>query len=75
MLQGSYWKTWKTWKIGHFYKKSGKTGNSQGTFYNFYYREKSGKTQYLVSISFSLTIGGHDIGMELLAWLSAKSWV
>ena len=25
-----------TWKIGHFYKKSGKTWNSQGTFKNFY---------------------------------------
>ena len=30
------WKTWKTWKIGYFYKKSGKTWNSQGTLYNFY---------------------------------------
>ena len=27
---------WKTWEIGHFYKKSGKTWNSQGTSYNFY---------------------------------------
>ena len=41
--------TWKTWKIGHCYKKSGKTWNSQGTFYNFIQvRDKSGKTKYLV---------------------------
>ena len=44
-------------EIGHFYKKSGKTWNSQGTFYNFYPSQgKSGKTKYLVYISFSLTI-------------------
>ena len=35
LKQHSYW-TWKTWKIRHFYKKSGKIWNSQGTFYNIY---------------------------------------
>ena len=45
-------------KIGHFYNKSGKTWDSQGTFYNFYPSQgKSGKTKYLVYILFSLTIG------------------
>ena len=41
-----------------FCKKSGKTWNSQRTFYNFYPSQgKSGNTKYLVYISFSLTIG------------------
>ena len=44
-------------EIGHFYKKSGKTWNSQGvSLFFFQVREKSGKTNYLVSISFSLIL-------------------
>ena len=43
---------------GQIYKKSGKTWNSQGTFIIFIQvKENSGKTKYLVYISFSLTIG------------------
>ena len=44
--------TWKTWKIGHFYKKSMKTWNSQGIFIIFIQvRENSGESQGKQSIS------------------------
>ena len=41
-----------------FSQKSGKIWNSQGVFYNIHpSQEKSGKTNYFVSISLSITIG------------------
>ena len=49
------------WAI--FIKRQGKPGIVRELFIIFIQvREKSGRTKYLVSILFSLTIGRHDIG-------------
>ena len=48
----------ETWKIGHFSKNQGKPGIIREFSIIFIQvREKSRKTNYFVSISFSLTIG------------------
>ena len=61
-------KSGKPGKQAFFTKSQGKPGLVRELFILFIQvREKSGKTKYLVNLSFPLTNGRHDVGMELLA--------